>query len=93
MTTEIYSNTVQRRYRRSYYSETQVRFPDVPPAPYREVLKRYGFRWHRAGKYWYAPSSIARATVLDCLHGGCTDLDDIALHVAECEAEAACGII
>jgi hypothetical protein len=31
--------------------------------------------------------------VLDCLHGGCTDLDDIALHVAECEAEAACGII
>ena len=89
MPTEIHSTTVQRRY----YSETQVRFPDVPPAPYREVLKRYGFRWDRDGQCWYAPSSIARATVLDCLRGGCTDLDTIAGHVGEREAEAACGII
>jgi hypothetical protein len=36
---------------------------------------------------------VARATVIDCLHRGCTDLDEIALYVGETEAEAACGII
>jgi len=89
----ISTSTVSRRYRGRYYSETRVRFDDVPPPPYREALKQYGFRWHRRGQYWYAPASIARATVCDCLSGHCTDLDTIAMHVGECEAEARCGII
>lgn len=89
----ITTTTVPRRYYNMRYSETQVRFDDIPPPPYREVLKAYGFRWHRRGQYWYAPSSVARATVCECLHGHVTDLDTIAMHVGECEAEARCGII
>jgi len=56
----------------------ELRFAEKPGEDVRARLKGVGFRWHRAGRFWYARRCLATLGLAEELRDGCGPMSEAA---------------